>query len=246
MQAVILAAGDGGRLRPLTAGTPKPLIPLAGRPLIAHVLDALAAAGVDDAVVVTGHRGDELRHALQGQRPNGVHIRFAENDRPDLGNARSIWAAREHVAGPFLLAMADHLIEPALYAALAKGASARNRVAVEFAPRDDPRAGEATLALVRDGAVRDLGKGLRAWNALDTGAFWCTPRVFEALTPVLRDGEAGALFASLAHAGELDSTDVTGAAWIDIDTPADLREAKSRLREFTAWRHNAIGDDNVA
>jgi choline kinase len=229
MQAVVLAAGDGGRLHPLTAGVPKPLLKLHGRPILNHVLDALFAGGVDDVTVVVGYHGEQIRRALGNLSPCGVRIAFAENPDYLLGNARSIWAARHAVAAVpgFVLAMGDHLVEPSMVAALAAGAGGRCRLAVERAVPTDPRADEATLARVRDGRVLDLGKGLRDWNALDTGLFWCTPRLFEAMAPDLRDGEAGAVFAALAHAGQLDAVDVTGSRWIDVDTKDDLRAAEA-------------------
>jgi CDP-L-myo-inositol myo-inositolphosphotransferase len=229
MHALILAAGDGGRLYPLTDGVPKPLLKVGGRPIINHVLDGLFANGIEHATIVTGYYGDKLRTALGNVSPCGMTLRFVENAAFELGNARSIWAARDVMprdAG-FVLAMGDHHVEPALTAALIAGASGRCRLAVDRAAPDDPRAGEATRARVRAGHVMDLGKTLVDWNALDTGAFWCTPAIFDAITPELRDGEAGAVFASLAQAGELEAVDVTGLHWIDIDTPHDLRAAEA-------------------
>lgn len=227
MQAVILAAGDGGRLLPDTADVPKPLLRVAGRPIIYHVLDALVATGVDEATVVAGYHGERLRDALARWLPAGVSLRVVQNEAYLLGNARSLWAARETVPGEFLLAMGDHLVEPALLRALVAGAGGRCRLAVDRADAGDPRAAEATRVRVRDGLVVDLGKQLEDWDALDTGVFWCTPRVFEAMTPDLRDGEAGDVFATLARAGGLDAVDVTGARWIDIDTAEDLRRAEA-------------------
>lgn len=241
MQAVIIAAGDGGRLYPLTCDTPKPLLELRGRPIINHVLDALHVAGVTDAVVVLGYRGDKIQRALEESAPCGMRIRFVENDEFMLGNARSIWAAREAVEGSFVLAMADHLVEPALVRALTDGADGRCRLAVEHTHDADSRADEATLAHVRDGLVIDLGKGIPEWNALDTGLFWCTPRIFDAMTHELRDGEAGAVFASLARAGQLDAADASGHRWIDIDTVEDLRRADERLATGTLWQRHARG-----
>lgn len=231
MHALILAAGDGDRLHPLTDGLPKPLLKLHGRPIISNVLDALSDAGVDDATIVIGYHGAQIRQALAGAHPRGMALRFVENPAYDLGNARSIWAARDAMSRDrgFVLAMADHLVEPALTAALVDRADGRCRLAVDRAAPGDPRAGEATRARVHDGRVVDLGKALNDWNALDTGVFWCTPRLFDAITPDLRDGEAGALFASLARAGELDAVDVTGRRWIDIDTADDLRAAERML-----------------
>jgi choline kinase len=229
MQAVVLAAGDGGRLQPLTSEAPKPLVKLRGRPIINHVLDALQAGGIDDVTMVVGHRAAQLRTAVEDLHPRGMSVRFVENDGYMSGNARSIWAARDAVRGSFLLAMADHLVEPALVRSVLDRADGRCRLAVERAPRTDPRSGEATRARIDDGRVIDLGKTIDDWNALDTGVFWCTPRIFDAITPAMREGEAGAVFATLARDGLLDAIDVTGRRWIDIDTADDLRVADAML-----------------
>ncbi|MEX2225798.1 MAG: phosphocholine cytidylyltransferase family protein [Dehalococcoidia bacterium] len=241
MQAVIIAAGDGGRLYPLTSDTPKPLLKLRGRPIINHVLDALRTAGVNDVVVVLGYRGEQIRRALDDLSPCGMRIRFVENEEFMLGNARSLWSARTVVDGSFVLAMADHLVEPDLARALIDNADGRCRLAVEHTHGADTRAGEATLAHVREGLVIDLGKGIAEWNALDTGMFWCTPGIFDTMTPDLRDGEAGAVFATLARSGGLDAVDVSGYRWIDIDTPEDLRRADEMLAGGGLWREHARG-----
>ena len=229
LTALILAAGDGGRLWPRTDATPKPLLPLAGRPIIAHVLEGLFAGGVRETVLVCGYHGDQLRRAAARIAPRGMALRFVENEAFELGNARSLWAARDAVAPPFVLAMADHVVDPALTRALVHGAGERARLAVDRADAADPRAAEATRALVRDGRVADLGKSLHHWNALDTGTFWCTRDVFRALDGSTRDGELGAVFARMARTGRLDAVDVTGERWIDIDTAEDLRLAEGML-----------------
>jgi choline kinase len=227
MQALILAAGDGGRMRALSAQAPKSLLNVGGRPIILRVIEALRAGGVRDITIVTGYHADALRSALAASAPADVRLRFVENDAPDLGNARSIWAAREAMRGSFVLTMADHIADESMVRALIDGADGRCRLAVDRADASADRADEATLARVVDGRVVALGKALSRWNALDTGLFWCTPAVFGAITPALRDGEAGAVFATLARTGELDAVDVTGGAWIDIDTPQDLERAQA-------------------
>ena len=102
MYALILAAGDGGRLYPLTDGVPKPLLKLHGRPIINHVLDGLMSCGVDDATIVVGYRGDALRAALENRSPRGMTLHFVENPAHELENARSIWAARYAADEPAL------------------------------------------------------------------------------------------------------------------------------------------------
>jgi choline kinase len=231
MQTVILAAGDGGRLRPHTLRTPKPLLEVARRPIIAHTMSALLDAGVRDAVVVLGDRPSVMRRGIEACAPAGLDVRFVLNAAHASGNASSLWAVRDHVTGPFLLTMADHLIEPAVFAAVLTAGDRRCRLSVDRCERHDPRARDATRALVRDGRVVALGKRIRRWNALDTGAFYCSPRVFDAITPRRRSGELGAVFAALARAGELDAADVTGRLWIDIDTPEDLAFARATMSE---------------
>src|SRR5438552_10269467 len=142
LQAVVLAAGDGDRMHPHARGRPKSLIPICGRPIINHVLDGLFAAGVRDTLIVVGFESDELRRALTDVSPCGMTVRFVENLEFAAGNARSLWAARNEVRGPFVLAMADHLAAPAIARKLAVGAGDRCRLAVEFADQDDARANE--------------------------------------------------------------------------------------------------------
>ena len=229
LSALILAAGDGGRLWPRTDAMPKPLLPLAGRPIIAHVLEGLHKAGVRETVMVIGYHGEQLRRTAPQVAPRGMALRFVDNEAFELGNARSLWSARDAIGTPFVLAMADHVIDPAITQALVRGAGDRARLAVDRAMPDDPRADEATRALLRDGRVADLGKGLRNWNALDTGSFWCTRDVFRTLDRCDRDGELGAVFAHMARMGRLDAVDVTGERWVDIDTAEDLRLAEGML-----------------
>ncbi len=84
MHALILAAGDGERLHPLTDSLPKPLLRLRGRPIINHVLDALFDAGVDDATIVVGYHGAQIRDALERRAParHGAALRREPGLRP--------------------------------------------------------------------------------------------------------------------------------------------------------------------
>ena len=235
MHAIILAAGNGGRLRPLTLDTPKPLVALNGRPLIAHVMHALAAAGADEITIIAGYRAAQVRDAVARIIVPGVAVDVIVNNDFAGGSATSLWAARGAVRGPFVLAMSDHVFDPQIVRRLvAHGRGCA--LAIERSAAGDARADEATLALVDSGRVTALGKGLREWNALDTGLFYCTPEVFDTMPRDMRAGEAGAVFAGLARRGELAAADVTGLRWIDIDTPEDLQAAAGMTLGDTAGR----------
>lgn len=97
MKAIIPVAGAGIRLRPHTYTQPKPLIPVAGKPIIAFIVDQLIAAGVRDFVFVIGYLGDKIRLYLEQAYP-GVQLAFVtQTDR--LGSAHAIHMARAHLQG---------------------------------------------------------------------------------------------------------------------------------------------------
>jgi NDP-sugar pyrophosphorylase family protein len=95
---MILAAGFGRRLRPLTDHTPKPLIPVAGKPLIAYALALLRAAGIREVIVNLHHRGDEIRAALGDGASYGVSIAYSTED-PILDTGGAIKRAQAFLQG---------------------------------------------------------------------------------------------------------------------------------------------------
>ena len=98
MQALVLAGGEGTRLRPLTLTTPKPVMPLAGRPFLTFMLDWLARHGVDEALLSLGYRADDVERVL-GDSHDGMRLRYVIEDEP-LGTA-----------GPLRLALDEGIIE---------------------------------------------------------------------------------------------------------------------------------------
>jgi CTP:molybdopterin cytidylyltransferase MocA len=102
VEAVVIAAGEGRRLRPLTERWPKPILPIDGRPVIVTLLRELEAAGVGPVTVVVGHLGDQIRRLLAG-----LAVRFAEQREP-LGSADAVRAAVAAGArAPFIVSAAD-------------------------------------------------------------------------------------------------------------------------------------------
>ena len=78
MQALILAGGEGTRLRPLTSAVPKPVVPLVGRPFIAFMLDWLRGHGVDDVIMACGFLADGVRDVLGDGNAHGVRLRYVQ------------------------------------------------------------------------------------------------------------------------------------------------------------------------
>ena len=91
MQTVLLAAGEGTRMRPLTAGLPKPMLPVADRPLCAHTADVAIEAGTDELLLVVGYEADVVREYF-GEEYRGVAVNYATQDE-QLGTAHAVQTA---------------------------------------------------------------------------------------------------------------------------------------------------------
>lgn len=110
LMGVILAAGKGTRMQPFSAHFPKPILPLAGRPLIAHQLETLADLGIRDVVIVIGHLGHEVVRALGDGSQHGVNLTYIEQEET-LGIAHALSGLEAHVNRPFLLLLGDIYFE---------------------------------------------------------------------------------------------------------------------------------------
>ncbi|MEP6871055.1 MAG: NTP transferase domain-containing protein [Anaerolineaceae bacterium] len=235
-RAVILAAGDGGRLYGRTRALAKPLLPLNGRPMISYTLDALVLAGLRDVVVVTGYREAQLRAALADGH-QALAITFVSNPRFEGGASLSLAAAKDFCGDEaFLLLMADHVLSGALVRGLTRAYAADPAncyVAADALRRDPGFTEEATkLALAADGSrrVTAIGKNVFGWQTLDAGVFALTPDVWAAAAAAPADCELSLIMAELARRRLLYAADVTGAPWYDIDTEDDLVAAGAMLR----------------
>src|SRR6185312_11484952 len=101
---MVLAAGRGERMRPLTDSTPKPLLPVAGKPLIVYHLEALARAGIRDVVINLSWLGEQIRERLGNGAPYGVHIAYSEEGPIALETGGGICQALPLLgSGPFLV-----------------------------------------------------------------------------------------------------------------------------------------------
>lgn len=235
-RAVVLAAGAGSRLGRRTLSVPKPLVPVAGLPLIQHTLRSLHEAGVAEAVVVTGYRAEQLRAALEGEGTPPLPLTFVFNPLFRRGASYSLRAARPVVAAePFLLVMSDHLLSTALLerliAAAQEAPAGRSLVAIDRSTaHTHAYLEEATrVQTTADGLVEAIGKGLPGATAMDCGAFACDPRLWSAVDAAAEDCDLSTIFSVAAARRELGVADVTGTWWYDIDTEDDLAEAERRL-----------------
>lgn len=231
-QTVILAAGTGSRLGAAEPGTPKPLLKVAGAPLVAHALAHAAASGCVEAVVVIGHEGDRVRAAIEAI-DTSLAVRFVRNPYPASPNGESLLVAESCADGRFFLQMVDHLFsEPVLpmLGAAPLGDGIAGRVLVDRRP-DGLDLSDATRVRLADGRVTAIGKGLEPWDAIDAGCFVLTRDVFDALraVPATETRTVSSAMRQLAACGALGATEFGGIPWIDVDTPDDRDSAERRF-----------------
>jgi 1L-myo-inositol 1-phosphate cytidylyltransferase len=239
MDALIIAAGFGSRLREVSVS--KPLTPVAGISLLELGVRQAKAAGVTRVVVVTGYQG-ELIEAFLPDLSSRVGIPVVPERITDWStpNGYSVMAGGARITkmggSDFLLMMSDHIFSTSILTRLAQqGAPTRGvtlaidrRVTSELVDPDD-----ATWVQTDDlGFIRAIGKTITPYNAVDCGAFLATQELPQAISAAIAEGKSGSLsdgMQRLADAGRAATFDIGEAWWIDVDDPAmlDLAEAQT-------------------
>jgi glucose-1-phosphate thymidylyltransferase len=149
LQAIVLAAGEGRRMRPLTERWAKPVLPIDGRPVIAMFLRELAAAGIEQATVVTGHLAEQVEDLVGDGSAFGVEVRFVRQPRPDGGPDAIL---RAQLEPPYLVSAADTLYVPGTVRRFLR-AYADGTAAAAMSARRQPGRPPATGIRVEDGFV---------------------------------------------------------------------------------------------
>jgi NDP-sugar pyrophosphorylase family protein len=232
---MVLAAGFGTRLRPLTLTVPKPLIPVADRPFLEHLLDLLRAGGIREVVINLHHLGDSIeRHVGDGAR-FGLAVRYSR-EPTILDTGGGIKAAEPLLGGePFLVANADSLLELSLRE-LWEFHRAHGGIAT-LALRADPDASRYGLVEVdeSDRVRRIVGRPEGVTSGELRGLMFPGLHVLE--PAIFAHMDAGGAFSitrttypALIEKGLAVFGYETAARWINIDTPGAVEAADRDLR----------------
>jgi mannose-1-phosphate guanylyltransferase len=230
MQALILAGGEGTRLRPLTYTVPKPVLPLAGRPHVAYVIDWLARHGVDDVVVSCGHLAEGMRRGLAELEP-GVEIRYAEE--PDArGTAGAIRFAEDLLGERFLVLNGDVLCDLDLTALMEQHERSGARATIALSPVEDP-SGYGLVHRREDGEITEFLEKPSPeqidTDEINAGAYLLERSVLERIPPDRAVSIEREVFPELIGDG-LYGIRLEGY-WIDIGTPDRFLEANWDILE---------------
>lgn len=235
-RAIILAAGKGSRLLPLTADSPKCLIALSGRTLLEWQLDSLFEAGVAETVVVTGFRPDLVESVIAARGPDRGAVSTLFNPFFHVAdNLGSAWIARGAMDRDFLLLNGDTLVPPELVGRLLRAPPSPICLAVDRKPAYD----EDDMKVLTDG-----DRLVRVAKTLEPGGYDAESIGFMRFT-----GEGRAAFADmvesmlrtpegpsqfylraidrLAATGIVSVASIEGLEWAEVDFPADLEDARA-------------------
>jgi MurNAc alpha-1-phosphate uridylyltransferase len=221
MKVMMLAAGRGDRLRPLTDRIPKPLVEAGGKPLIAWHLERLSAAGLREVVVNVSHLGDAIVERLGDGRRFGLAIRYSREAEP-LETAGGIAKALALLGtAAFLLVNSDIYCEVA-FAALAKMDLGGRLAHLVLVPKPPHRA-QGDFALDAAGLVGNAGEPRYTY----AGVAVVSPQLLSGLRP----GEKAPLAPLLREAADrrLISGELYRGLWQDVGTLERLRELESTL-----------------
>ncbi len=226
MKAMILAAGLGTRLRPLTLTTPKPLLPVGGKPLIVWHLEKLAALGVVDVVINTAWLAERLHEALGDGQPFGVRIHWSDEEGDPLETAGGIIQALPLLGdAPFLLVNGDIWSRFDLAPLLQPLGHDLARLVLVDNPPQHP-AGDFVLDQGRvhsDIPADSAGARLTfaGISVIDPQLFADLPAGKRPLAPLLRNA---------MQAGRVAGVHCT-SAWVDVGTPERLQQLDQAIRQ---------------
>lgn len=223
MQCVILAAGKGTRLRPLTDTCPKPLITVAGRPLLDHIVAALPSS-VDELIIVVGYLGEQIK-TYCGSEFHGKKVTYIVQEEQN-GTAMALWLCRDLLKGRFLFMFADDIH--------GKGDIARavsfSRSMLTMTSENPERFG----VVVRnpDGTLSEIIEKPThpPSNLVSTGVMVLDTNIFNFVPETEVNGEYYLTEVIERYAREYPIAVVEEEMWVPIGYPEDIEKAEELLK----------------
>jgi bifunctional UDP-N-acetylglucosamine pyrophosphorylase/glucosamine-1-phosphate N-acetyltransferase len=225
MQAVILAAGRGVRMRPLTYDIPKPMIRVAGKNLLEHKIDILPES-IDEVILIIGYLGEQIKNHF-GNEYHGKKITYIKQDKL-LGTGKALWLAKDLIRGKFISMMGDDIyaradIESCLqydWAILAQHI------------RGKARGGR--IKLKPDGHLDEIVEGVHEHNdnLMNAALYVLQPEIFNYELAKLQDKEEWGLPQTIVKAAQdYDIKIVPATFWLQLTDASDVKRVEKILQQ---------------
>ena len=231
MKAVVLAAGEGTRMRPLTANLPKPLLPVAGKPFLRHTLEALRDADVKEVTVLIGWQGHRIKESFGNGASMGMAVGY-EEQAERLGTAHAVGSLRAHVDGPFLSVNGDVVVSALSLRAMVAHHRKVGGPVIALVEVADPR--PFGVVELDDGRIVGLEEKPRSpkSNLINAGIYVFEPDVFPLIDKTPKSPRDEFEITDTIRL-MIASRDVHGFRlpdeWIDVGRPWDLLRANAAL-----------------
>ena len=229
-KAVLLAAGKGTRMRELTNDLPKPMIPVRGKPILQHIVEGLAAAGITHVLIIVGYRAEVVREFFGDGSKFGVSVEYTTQVVQD-GTGRVVALAEAFVGNdPFVLSYGDILITPENYKRLADLGDAEALVSVKHNPGEVAKGG--AVFVNERFEMTDLrekpapGEPTSPWY--NAGVYTFRPSIFTHIAKLEKsprgEYELTDAIRTLAQSGNLVRVIELTGEWADVRDPEVLAE----------------------
>ena len=223
--AVVLAAGEGSRLSPLTEHRPKPMLPVANRPLLDHVVSSLADAGIEEVVLVVGHHKESIQAHFGDGDDWGVGIEYVVQD-PRRGTGDALLQAESLVSEEFVVINGDRIVDASLIRDLMARRAETGDACLAVTHVNDPT--NYGVVSTEGGHVTDIPSRLA-----NIGVYAFGPEVFSAIRQTEQRGELGLTDVLDTH---LDSQPVCAVRydgpWLDVTEPWDLLSVNAGMLDL--------------
>jgi glucose-1-phosphate thymidylyltransferase len=239
-KAVILAAGEGKRLRPFTETMPKVMLPVANKPLLEYVFDATRKSGIEEIVVVVGYKKEVIMEYFKDYKD--VKITYVTQDR-QLGTAHALLQAKKHIKDSFIVLAGDNIIDPGSIAKLLKDQSEYSLLIKEH-----PHPSKYGVVFIENRSIRrivekpkeDVGK------YISTGIYKLPRSVFTDIEQCTSEGAhaLSSVIQSLVDKGKHINT-VLAKSWMDIVYPWDLISVNEVMIQGTAASTSGVIEKGV-
>jgi len=244
MLGIIMAGGQGSRLMPLTATRPKPMVEVLGRPVIDYVKDAMVEAGIQEIVVTTGYRGEQLQSHVASWATSGGPLKsWINQESTPMGTAGSVGLLRERIQSTCVVGSGDAVASFDIASLLAAHRQNNAKVTMALWEVDNPSEfGIVGLASERGGEVNgDLREGFiqrflekpspeEAFsNVINAGLYILEPEVFEHVPVGQKFDFSKQLFPKLLELGWPMYAQTIDGVWFDVGQPFELIKAQSVL-----------------
>jgi len=225
MQCVILAAGKGSRLRPLTDNTPKPLIQVSGKTLLDHIVSALPSA-VDEIIMVIGYLEEQIREHC-GDTFHGRKVTYVHQEE-QKGTGHALWLCKDLIKGRFLFMFADDLHSPRDIAR----ATSYTRSMLTLTTQNPERFG----IVVRhpDGTLAEMIEKPEhpPSNLASTGVMVLDEHIFDFELKIENNGEFYLTDVIAEYAKQYPIAVVEQQLWIPVGYPVDIEKAETVLESM--------------